>query len=698
MASQSGSDGPSSTKRTLSDGSNSGGKRTLANLFIGPPRDVRDPGIFHSLSLVAFLAWVGLGSDGLSSTCYGPEEAFLALGHDQYLAVFLALLTALTVFIISASYTQTIDVFPAGGGGYLVATKLLGPYPGLISGCALVVDYVLTIAISIASGADAIFSFLPANWLWLKFWLCLVVIVLMVGMNLRGVKESVLSLLPIFLAFVVMHAWLVGYGLLIRSPELPTITRDAINQVHTGISTIGALGLAIIFFRAYSMGAGTYTGIEAVSNGLPILREPRTTTGKRTMLYMALSLAFIAGGILIAYLLAGVKPETGKTLNAVLFESLTSHWKIAGLSIGMPIVTITLLTEGALLFVAAQTGFVGGPQVLATMALDRWVPRRFSNLSQRLVTQDGVLAMGVAALLVLVGTHARVRLLVILYAINVFVTFTLSQLGMSALWWRERRSEPNWLRKFLINGIGCVFTALILTLTVTLKFDEGGWVTVAITGGVVAACYMVRRHYRLVTKAVEQLVADLLPDIYAAASIKVPIIRDLNAPTAVLLVNGFNGLGLATLMKIPKLFKGQFHNVIFVSVGEVDASLLKGQEEVNQLDRQIADDMLEYCQLATDLGFYAEFKTGLGADVVIELRRLCLEIAELFPQAVFFAGQLVFNEEVDGFFSRFLHNHTALDLLRWLQLQGLSLVILPVRVAGPTPRVSRPRATSAAMA
>src|SRR5882672_10942572 len=134
------------------------GRRTFTSLFIGPPRDVHDPNIFHSLSLVAFLAWVGLGSDGLSSSCYGPEEAFLALGTHQYLAVFLALLMALTVFIISASYAQTIDQFPTGGGGDLVATKLLGEYPGRVSGCALIVDYVLTIAISIASGADAIFS------------------------------------------------------------------------------------------------------------------------------------------------------------------------------------------------------------------------------------------------------------------------------------------------------------------------------------------------------------------------------------------------------------------------------------------------------------------------------------------------------------------------------------------------------------
>src|SRR4029077_18007876 len=255
-----------------------------------------------------------------SSTCYGPEEAFLALGRDQYLAVFLALMTALTVFIISASYTQTIDLFPTGGGGYLVATKLLGPYPGLVSGAALVVDYVLTISISIASGADAVFSFLPVSWLHYKVEFCIAILALLIGMNLRGVKESVLSLLPIFLAFVVMHAWLVGDALFVRSVDLPQITSHAIAQVSGGMHSVGFFALGVIFFRAYSMGAGTYTGIEAVSNGLPILREPRTVTGKRTMIYMAISLAFIAGGILVGYLLFNVEPETGNTLNAVLFE------------------------------------------------------------------------------------------------------------------------------------------------------------------------------------------------------------------------------------------------------------------------------------------------------------------------------------------------------------------------------------------
>jgi len=313
------------------------------------------------------------------------------------------------------------------------------------------------------------------------------------------------------------------------------------------------------------------------------------------------------------------------------------------------------------------------------MAVDRWVPRRFSNLSGRLVTQDGVVAMGLAALLVLIGTGARVGVLVVLYASNVFVTFTLSQLGMSALWWRERNREPRWVRKLLVNGIGCVFTAAILTLTVSLKFHEGGWVTVAITGCVIAACYLVRSHYRMIGRVVDQLEADVLPDIFRSA-VKKPFERDPSAPTAVLLVSGFNGLGLATMLKVPRLFPGQFQNMIFVSVGEVEAGLLKGVEEVQELDRQVEDDMLEYCRIAQDLGFHAEMRTGIGADAVLELRRLCLDVSLVFPNSVYFAGQLVFNEELDGFFSRFLHNHTALELLRWLQLHGLSLVILPVRV------------------
>src|SRR6202521_4556048 len=548
---------PTIGSKTTSASPEKPARRTLRSVLIGPPRDVRDPEIFHSLSLIAFLAWVGLGSDGLSSSCYGPEQAFLALGHHQHLALFLAMLMALTVFIISASYSQTIDLFPTGGGGYLVATKLLGKYFGLVSGSALVVDYVLTIAISIASGADAIFSFLPLSLLPYKFWLCLLVVMLMVLMNLRGVKESVLSLLPIFIAFIIMHVWLVGYAILSRAPELPSIVGDAVKEVHASSSSIGILALAIIFLRAYSLGGGTYTGIEAVSNGLPILREPRAETGKRTMMYMAISLAFIAGGILLGYLLLNVEAESGKTLNAVMFERLASNWKFLGLHVGPEIVTFTLLTEGALLFVAAQTGFVDGPRVLATMASDRWLPRRFANLSARLVTQDGVITIGLAAVLLLIGTEAKVDLLVVLYAINVFVTFTLSQLGMTSHWWTDRKTGPRWLRKLCITGVGTIFTGTILVITLTLKFHDGGCVTVLITGGLIALCLVVRRHYERVSKAIEQLEADILPKLYAVPKLE-PAKRDPDASTAAILVSGYNGLGLATLIAVTQLFKGDF--------------------------------------------------------------------------------------------------------------------------------------------
>src|SRR5579885_1295770 len=654
-----------------------GNKRTFTHLLIGPPRDIRDPNVFHRLSLIAFLAWVGLGSDGLSSSCYGPEEAFLALGHHQYLAVFLALMMALTVFVISASYSQTIDLFPTGGGGYLVASKLLGRYPGVISGSALVVDYVLTVSISIASGADAIFSFLPVHWYHYKLLFCIGIVLVMVGMNLRGIKESVMALLPIFVAFVVVHVFMITYAFIARAGELPTVMHDAVAQVREGIATLGALPLMIIFLRAYSLGGGTYTGIEAVSNGLPILREPRTVTGKRTMLYMAVSLAFIAGGILIGYLLLDVSQEHGKTLNAVLFYKLVGSWKVAGLPFGTLFITFALLTEGALLFVAAQTGFIDGPRVLATMARDRWLPRRFSYLSTRLVTQDGVLAMGGSAFLILLITEAKVDMLVVLYAINVFLTFTLSQLGMSVHWVQSRKTEPRWMRKLAVNGLGCLFTASILIITTTLKFWEGGWITVLMTGGLIGFCVLVREHYTRVSRAVERLEVELVPQLFAADH-KPKQEFDPNAPTAVVLVSGFNGLGLATVISLPRLFGHQFRNVVFVSVGEVDSGLFKSHEELQALEQSLVDDLEEYSKFAANLGFHSEVRLGLGTDVVLELKRLCTQVAHEFPNCVFFAGKLVFERET--FFNRFLHNQTALEIQNWLQFQGLSMVILPVRV------------------
>src|SRR3989338_2810724 len=172
--------------------------RKIKDVLIGKARDLQDPQLFHKISLIAFFAWVGLGSDGLSSSCYGPEEAFLALGTHFSLGIFVALITAITILVISSSYSQIIELFPHGGGGYLVASKLLSPSVGMVSGCALLIDYVLTITISIASGADALFSFLPPAWQPYKIYFAVFGVVILMIMNMRGVKESVIPLVPVF--------------------------------------------------------------------------------------------------------------------------------------------------------------------------------------------------------------------------------------------------------------------------------------------------------------------------------------------------------------------------------------------------------------------------------------------------------------------------------------------------------------------
>ncbi len=203
--------------------------------MLGKPKDPLDPKVFHQISLVAFLAWVGLGADGLSSSAYGPEEAYLALGQHFYLALPLAILTAVTVFIISASYSQIIELFPTGGGGYLVATKLLGARAGLVSGSALVVDYMLTITISIASSADALFSFLPGGWQPYKLIFEVLLIFGLIFLNLRGVRESVIFLLPIFLLFIVMHIVVITMGVVPHAADMPALVANSYQEVNRDV-------------------------------------------------------------------------------------------------------------------------------------------------------------------------------------------------------------------------------------------------------------------------------------------------------------------------------------------------------------------------------------------------------------------------------------------------------------------------------
>jgi amino acid permease len=652
---------------------------TLKNILVGKARDPMDPRIFRHVSLVAFLAWVGLGADGLSSSAYGPEAAFKALGSHMYLAVFLTLLTAATVFVISFAYSLLIEHFPGGGGGYLVATKLLGPRLGVVSGCALIVDYVLTITVSVATGCDAVFSFLPPAWAHDKLTTEVFVLLFLIVLNLRGVKESVTFLLPIFLVFVVTHFALISYGLIAHLGGLPTVVQGAVTEARRSSATLGLLPTLFILLRAYSLGGGTYTGIEAVSNGVQILREPRVHNAKKTMLYMALSLAFTAGGILFCYLLIHARPVAGKTLNDVLAESLFGPWKIGGFPIGSYLVVVTMVSEGALLFVAAQTGFIDGPRILANMAVDSWVPRRFAQLSDRLVTKNGIFLMGAGAIAVLLYSRGKSELLILMYSINVFLTFTLTELGMSRYWIRTRRdpAHKKWRRNLAIHGTGLTMCLSILIVSIVEKFTEGGWLTVVVTSSFIAVAFTIKRHYQGVREQLRRLDDTLLNiPVRPHTESSAPIPRD--QAVAVMLVNGFSGLGIHTVLSVQNLFPRQYQNYLFVSVGVIDSSTFKGIAEVEGLKTQTIEDLQKYVDFAHRLGFRAEYRYALGTEAVEQVVNLCEEIRREFPRSIFYLGQLVF--ENDRFYHRILHNETAFAIQRRLQFAGLQAIVLPIRV------------------
>ena len=648
-------------------------------ILLGQRRDVTDPGVFHRLSLVAFLAWVGLGADGLSSSAYGPDEAFRALGSHHALAIVLVAMTAVTIAVISTAYSNLIEHFPGGGGGYLVATKLLGEKAGVVSGCALLVDYVLTITVSVASGCDQIWNFLPADLGRYKMGAEVLVLLLLVALNLRGVKESVTLLVPIFLVFGVSHLLAIAYVFASHAGSLPAVFSGAARDLAESRSTMGFWPLAFVLLKAYSMGGGTYTGIEAVSNGVTMLREPRVKTGKRTMFLMAASLAFTAGGILFGYLLVGARPQTGKTMNFVLFDALFGGWHPGGVAAGSALVLTLLVSEAALLFVAAQTGFLDGPRVLGNMAVDSWMPHRFAHLSDRLVTQNGVLVMGLAAVAALLYTRGNITTLVVMYSINVFLTFSLTELGMARHWIAQRGREPRWKRQFAIQGTGFVLCVTILGVTLYEKFAEGGWMTTLVTSAVIGLCFLIRAHYNHVKRDLTRLDDILVPIAPAAGTREGVADLDRKLPTAILTVDRFSGYGLHQLLSIHGLFPGYYRNIVFVSVAVVDSGSFKGSEEVGRLEAATRESLEKYVAWARAHGWNAAYRMAVDTEAVEKVVGICAELAREFPRSVVFSGKLVFRKP--KWYDALLHNETALSIQRRLQVSGVPAVVLPVRAA-----------------
>ncbi|MFM0139820.1 APC family permease [Caballeronia grimmiae] len=647
-------------------------------LVVGKPLDPLDPRTRHAIAVTPLLAWVGLGADGLSSSCYGPEEAFLALGQHTPLALFLAIATAATVFIIALGYNQVIELFPTGGGGYRVATALLGPRPGLVSGAALLVDYVLTVATSLASGVDAFFSLLPVGAQEFKLATVFILVILMTGLNFRGMRESILVLLPIFIGFVVLHLGLIVYGVAAHGSNLASVVPDAVGEAHGMSSALGPLVVAALLMRAFSLGGGTYTGLEAVSNNVNMLAEPRVPNGKVTMFYMATSLAFTAGGIILLYMLWHAKPIEGQTLNAVVFGSVIDHLGLGSALARHALLAAVLAFEAGLLLVGAQTGFLDGPAVLSNMASDSWVPRHFRDLSTRLVRQNGVIVMGLASLAILFWTRGNVDVLVVLYSINVFLTFSLSLLGLCVYWWKHRGDGNHWIRHFAFSLLGLSVTSAVLAITLIEKFTAGGWLTVLVTSAVVVLCVLIKRHYnetRAQLAKEDAIFAGATPEVDDKAS---PTKPDPSLPTAILLVGKHRGASMHALLWVNRLFPGHFRNIIFLAVGEVDAKSYEGAEHLDKLRQTITASLDYYVAHCRRHGIAADYRIGFGTHPIGEFMKLAEATMDEFPNSVCFASKLIFKRV--NFLTAWLHNQTPVEIQTRLHLQGRQMVLLPMNV------------------
>ena len=307
-------------------------------------------------------------------------------------------------------------------------------------------------------------------------------------------------------------------------------------------------------------------------------------------------------------------------------------------------------------------------------------------LSDRLVTKNGILFMGIAAFIVMLLTRGSVQILIVLYSINVFITFVLSQLGMVRHWWSTRTGVKHRWWKLLINGVGLVLTIFILVSVTVLKFHEGGWITLLVTGSLAGIAVIIKGHYYKTGCLLSKL--DNLVEVAESSGsclttgktqdMKSHHEFDPTAKTAVLLVSGFNGRELHTLFSVFRTFEKTFRNFVFVDIGMVDAGNFKGLAEIEHLRAQIKSDLDRFINFVQRNGYYAEGFYSIGVDVVDEIAQITLRILERFPTPVFFGGQLIFPK--DSFLSRWLHNYTVFAVQRRLYSKGIPVVIMPIRV------------------
>ncbi|MEY4388480.1 MAG: putative amino acid permease YdaO [Chloroflexota bacterium] len=427
-------------------------------------------------------------SDAISSSAYASEEILLALvGAGAGVLLYgplVALAIGLLLGLIAISYRQVCYGFPDGGGAYAVASSTIGTVPALIAASSLIVDYVLTAAVSTAAGVAAITSALPELSPW-RLEIALGALALLALVNLRGLRESGRLFAAPTYAFVVGALVVIGIGLVRIATGDPSITWST--NVHLELEGTAQLILPLLLLRAFAHGSVALTGTEAISNGVASFKKPEAKNAAATLVAMAVMLGTLFVGIsLIAFAYGKVPIEGG--------ETLLSQVARASLGDGIPYVAFQVATTGILLL-AANTGFNGGPQLARILAADGFLPRQVGQRSGRLAFGSGIAMIAVFAAALLVATGAIVTDLVPAYAIGVFIGFTISQAGM-VVHWRRLRNE-GWRGRALLNGIGAVVTLVVLVVITAAKFADGGYLVFIAIPLLTTLMLVVRGRYRL---------------------------------------------------------------------------------------------------------------------------------------------------------------------------------------------------------
>jgi amino acid transporter len=443
-----------------------------------------------------------LSSDALSSVAYGTEEILLelatvgAVAFSFSLPVAIAIILLITILIIS--YRQVIDAYPQGGGAYMVAKENLGMMWGRLAGVSLLIDYTLTVAVSVSAGVMAITSVFPSTVPYVVP-IALVFTWFMVWMNLRGTSESgTVFALPTYLFIFCMLA-LVGKGTIDWFTG-STHIKHAVTVLPASIPK----GLTwFVILKAFSSGCSAVTGIEAISNAVPHFRNPAGQNAKRTMVTLGILLSIIFGGVTILSQAYDIHPDPSGT-TSVLSMVTENAFGRGGMYLLTQIATMLILT------LAANTSFNGFPILASIMAQDKNFPRMFSNRGDRLAFNYGIITLGVLSSILLIAFRGKTDLLIPLYAIGVFLSFTMSQFGLVLKWRRERNA--GWQRKAIINGIGAVVTFLVVMIFSITKFTGGAWIVVILTPILVWLITRIYKHYETVARQLRFDLSEPMPE------------------------------------------------------------------------------------------------------------------------------------------------------------------------------------------